>query len=295
MPSATAPDLPIWNRLVRFIGEDGKEYCGEPVDSDVDVGLAMEKNEPVMVKVLSGSSGLDFDAVFTGDVIRAREILTPIAPAEAGTIRCIGLNYTDHAAEMKLSLPIHPEVFFKPSTCLNAPSSPIHLPPLAVSSADLEVELAVVLGADAKDVSAANAMQYVLGYMTANDVTAREIQGRGSQWGYCKGFDGFAPVGPVLVSRRVLPDPSVLELRSTLNERVMQDGRARNMIFTIAEIIAYLSVGTTLKKGTVILTGTPCGIGHSYKPPIYLKEGDKMRICISHGLGTQTNPIVRVD
>jgi 2-keto-4-pentenoate hydratase/2-oxohepta-3-ene-1,7-dioic acid hydratase in catechol pathway len=143
---------------------------------------------------------------------------------------------------MKLTLPIHPEVFFKPSTCLNAPSSPIHLPPLAVSSADLEVELAVVLGADAKDVSAANAMQYVLGYMTANDVTAREIQGRGSQWGYCKGFDGFAPVGPVLVSRRVLPDPSVLELRSTLNERVMQDGRARNMIFTIAEIVAYLSV-----------------------------------------------------
>lgn len=143
---------------------------------------------------------------------------------------------------MKLPLPTNPEVFFKPSTCLNAPSSPIHLPALAASSADLEVELAVVLGADAKDVSATDAMQYVLGYMTANDVTARAIQERGSQWGYCKGFDGFAPVGPVLVSRRVLPDPSVLELKSTLNERVMQDGRARNMIFSIAEIIAYLSV-----------------------------------------------------
>lgn len=143
---------------------------------------------------------------------------------------------------MKLPLPANPEVFFKPSTCLNAPSSPIHLPALAASSADLEVELAVVLGADAKDVSATTAMQYVLGYMTANDVTARAVQGRGSQWGYCKGFDGFAPVGPVLVSRRVLLDPSVLELRSTLNGRVMQDGRARNMIFSVAEIIAYLSV-----------------------------------------------------
>ncbi|OBT95692.2 hypothetical protein VE01_06517 [Pseudogymnoascus verrucosus] len=292
MPSATAPDLPIWNRFVRFIGEDGNEYCGEPVDSELDVGLAMEQNEPVMVKLLNGISALDFDVIFTGRVVRAREILTPITPAEAGTIRCIGLNYTDHAAEMKLALPTNPEVFFKPSTCLNAPSSPIHLPALAASSADLEVELAVVLGADAKDVSATDAMQYVLGYMTANDVTARAIQERGSQWGYCKGFDGFAPVGPVLVSRRVLPDPSVLELRSTLNERVMQDGRARNMIFTIAEIVAYLSVGTTLKKGTVILTGTPCGIGHSYKPPVYLQEGDTMKIWISHGLGTLTNPIV---
>ncbi|KFZ01347.1 hypothetical protein V501_10059 [Pseudogymnoascus sp. VKM F-4519 (FW-2642)] len=158
MPSATAPDLPIWNRFVRFIGEDGNEYCGEPVDSELDVGLAMEQNEPVMVKLLNGTSALDFDVIFTGRVVRAREILTPITPAEAGTIRCIGLNYTDHAAEMKLALPTNPEVFFKPSTCLNAPSSPIHLPALAASSADLEVELAVVLGADAKDVSATDAM-----------------------------------------------------------------------------------------------------------------------------------------
>ncbi|OBT54012.1 hypothetical protein VE04_04590 [Pseudogymnoascus sp. 24MN13] len=277
MPSATAPDLPIWNRFVRFIGEDGNEYCGERVDAE------LVQNEPVMVKLLNGTSALDFDVIFTGRVVRAREILTPITPAEAGTIRCIGLNYTDHAAEMKLALPTNPEVFFKPSTCLNAPSSPIHLPARAAT---------IGRSRNAKDVSATDAMQYVLGYMTANDVTARAIQERGSQWGYCKGFDGFAPVGPVLVSRRVLPDPSVLELRSTLNERVLPDGGARNMIFTIAEIVAYLSVGTTLKKGTVILTGTPCGIGHSYKPPVYLQEGDTMKIWISHGLGTLTNPIV---
>ncbi|KFY89986.1 hypothetical protein V500_05382 [Pseudogymnoascus sp. VKM F-4518 (FW-2643)] len=239
MPSATAPVLPIWNRLVRFIGEDGNEYCGEPVDLELDVGLAMEQNEPVMVKLLSGTSALDFDTVFTGGVVRAREILTPITPAEAGTIRCIGLNYTDHAAEMKLPLPTNPEVFFKPSTCLNAPSSPIHLPALAASSADLEVELAVVLGADAKDVSAATAMH-----------------------------------GPGIG----------VEAHAARSERVGVED--------VAEIIAYLSVGTTLKKGTVILTGTPSGIGHSYKPPVYLAEGDMMKIWISHGLGTLTNPIV---
>ncbi|KFY47381.1 hypothetical protein V494_00006 [Pseudogymnoascus sp. VKM F-4513 (FW-928)] len=236
MPSATTPALPIWNRFVRFIGEDGNKYCGEPVDSELDVGLAMEQNEPVMVKLLSGTSALDCNTVFTGEVVRAREILTPITPIEAGTIRCIGLNYTDHAAEMKLALPTNPEVFFKPSTCLNGPSSPIHLPPLAASSADLEVELAVVLGEDVKDASAVDAMH------------------------------------------------TGVKARAARSERIKVED--------IAEIIAYLSVGTTLMKGTVILTGTPCGIGHSYKPPVYLAEGDKMKIWISHGLGTLTNPIV---
>jgi len=193
---------------------------------------------------------------------------------------------------MKMTLPKTPEVFFKPDTCLHSPSAPLHIPHIA-QKPDLEVELAVVIGKDCKDVSSRTAMEYVLGYMTANDVTARDIQDRGSQWGYCKGFDEFAPMGPTLVSARAIPDPSVLLLKSRLNGRTMQNGAASNMIFTVAEIISYLSMGTTLRKGTIILTGTPCGIGHSYKPPIYLANGDSMKIWISHGLGTLTNPVVR--
>jgi 2-keto-4-pentenoate hydratase/2-oxohepta-3-ene-1,7-dioic acid hydratase in catechol pathway len=143
---------------------------------------------------------------------------------------------------MKLSLPKHPEIFMKPNTCVHGPQEPLHIPHSAAQQSDPEVELAVVIGKDCKNVSPAKALNYVLGYMTANDVTARIIQGRGSQWGYSKGFDGFAPMGPALVSAEVLPDPAVLLLKTTLDGRVMQDKPAKNMIFSIPEIVSYLSV-----------------------------------------------------
>ncbi len=154
-------------------------------------------------------------------------------------------------------------------------------------------------------------MHYVLGYMTANDVTARTHQNEVSQWDHGKGFDGFAPVGPVLVSSRAIPDPSVLKLRTVLNSEVMQDASASDMIFTIPKIVSFLSqvrlakddrtrfydpnlggAGLHPAEGTLILTGTPSGIGVSRDPPVRLVEGDKLFISISHGLGTLTNQVI---
>ncbi|KAG0649353.1 Fumarylacetoacetate hydrolase domain-containing [Hyphodiscus hymeniophilus] len=291
MPSATLTH-PIWKRFVRFVAEDGQELCGEPSEVELDVGLAIADKETVLIKVLDAKSALDLNAAFTGEVKKATQILSPLAPAEVGTIRCVGLNYTDHAAEMKLSLPKHPEIFMKPATCVHGPVEPLIIPHEA-AGADPEVELAVVIKKDCKNVAVSTALGYVLGYMTSNDVTARTVQSRGSQWGYSKGFDQFAPMGPTIVSAESIPDPSMLLLKTTLDGKVMQDKPAKNMIFSVAEIVSYLSVGTTLKAGTVILTGTPSGIGHGHDPPLYLKDGSVLRVWISHGLGTLVNPIVQ--
>ncbi|KAH6712469.1 hypothetical protein BKA61DRAFT_644619 [Leptodontidium sp. MPI-SDFR-AT-0119] len=291
MGSIEKVKFPVWDRFVRFTVEDGQEYCGEPVDSELDIGLAFVAKEPILIKVLDSSSALDIHASFTGDIKTATSILTPVTAQEVGTIRCVGLNYTDHAAEMKLALPTHPEIFMKPDTCVHSPILPITLPKNTSEECDPEVELAVVIGKTCKDVSPDEALDYVLGYMTANDVTARKIQGRGSQWGYSKGFDGFCPMGPCLVSTKSIPDPSVLLLRTTLDGKVMQNGAAKNLIFSAAECVSHISQGTTLRRGTVILTGTPAGIGHSYIPPIYLKKGADLKIWISHGLGTLVNEI----
>ncbi|CAD0053613.1 unnamed protein product, partial [Aureobasidium pullulans] len=256
---------PVWHRFVRFIAEDGLQYCGQPENDDLDV--------PVMVNVLDVESSLDGDASFTGE---KRQILE---------------------AEMKVATPDYPEVFLKPATTISTATAPIVIPKTCQNQVDGEVELAIVIGRDCKDLTLENAMESVLGYTVANDVTARKFQARGSQWGFSKGFDTFCPLGPVLVSKQSLPDPSALELKTTLNGKLMQNGLAKNMIFSIEEILVYLSSvriedPATWRKGTVILTGTPSGIGASYDPPIYLQRGADLKVSISHGLGTLVNPVV---
>ncbi|KAI8167723.1 hypothetical protein KHU50_006445 [Colletotrichum sp. SAR 10_65] len=283
-----------WKRLVRFIAEDDwREYIGEPVDETVDVGAALATSTPVPVRVFSGTSALDASAEPTQTVLNIQKLLPPLTRKEIGTIRCIGLNYRKHAKEMNLELPEHPTLFFKPASCLNASNAPLVIPHQATDAqADYEAELAVVIGRDARNVSVENAMDYVLGYMCSNDVTGRKHQFAGAQWGFGKGFDGFAPMGPCLVSTSSIPDPSVIELKTVLNGEVMQEGRGDDMIFSIAEIVAYLSQGTTLEAGTVIMTGTPHGIGVSRTPPVFLSPGDDLRIVMSHGLGSLVNKVV---
>ncbi|CZT25766.1 related to 2-keto-4-pentenoate hydratase/2-oxohepta-3-ene-1,7-dioic acid hydratase (catechol pathway) [Ramularia collo-cygni] len=285
-----------WDRIVRFIAEeDGQEYLGEPIDSAIDVGAAVASSTPVQVLVFHGSSPLDITIHPTTTILTIRSLLPPITRKEIGTIRCIGLNYRHHAAEMKLTLPTHPCVFFKPASCLNSPGHPLLIPYQASDGqADYEAELAVVIGRECRNVDPAKALDYVLGYMCSNDVTARKWQfaGGNTQWGYGKGFDGFAPMGPCLVSTRAIPDPSVIELKTLLNGNVMQEGRADDMIFSIAEIVSHLSQGTTLEAGTVIMTGTPHGIGVSKEPPIFLQHGDDLRVVMSHGLGSLVSNVV---
>ncbi|ORY59118.1 fumarylacetoacetate hydrolase [Pseudomassariella vexata] len=282
-----------WGRLVRFIArEDGKEHFGEPQDADLDIGDALAQSIPVSVRELSATSALDLDAQPTSRTLTIQSLLPPLSKSEVGTIRCVGLNYRNHAKEMNLALPDHPTLFFKPSTCLNAPNGPLVIPHQATDGqADYEAELAVVIGKTARNVAADEALMYVLGYMCSNDVSARKHQFNGAQWGFGKGFDGFAPMGPCLVSTQRIPDPSVIALKTVLNGEIMQQGRADDMIFSVAEIIAYLSQGTTLEAGTVIMTGTPHGIGVSKNPPVYLKPEDDVRIVMSHGLGSLVNKV----
>ncbi|KAL5355878.1 hypothetical protein BJX96DRAFT_185063 [Aspergillus floccosus] len=260
-------------------------------------GLAARKRPnktEVSVRLVSVASALDYDASFTGEIALIDELLSPVSPAEAGTVRCIGLNYKEHAAEMKMILPETPSVFLKANTCISSAAEPIVLPSAVDhDEADYEVELAIIIGQRCKNVSVAEAMEYVLGYSVANDVTARKHQGKTSQWSYAKGMDGFCPLGPCIVSAGVILDPSVFQLRTSLNGKIMQKASADDMIFGIAEVVSYLSQGHTLLPGTVIITGTPCGIGVSQNPPVFLKPGDRLRISASHGIGTQICPIAR--
>ena len=245
------------------------------------------------MREFTGTSALNLSAEPGSRTLTVQRLLPPLSRDEVGTIRCIGLNYRNHAKEMNLALPEHPTLFFKPATCLGAPNAPLVIPHQATDGqADYEAELAIVIGRAARNVAVADALDYVLGYTCSNDVTARKHQFHGAQWGFGKGFDGFAPLGPCIVSAsRRLPDPSVIHLQTILNGETMQDGRADDMIFTIAEIVAYLSQGTTLEAGTVIMTGTPHGIGGSREPPVYLKPGDDLRVVMSHGLGSLVNRI----
>ncbi|TPX12398.1 uncharacterized protein E0L32_006810 [Thyridium curvatum] len=283
-----------WNRLVRFVAkEDDREYVGEPEDNALDIGAALALDQPVSVRVFTGSSALDLSAEPTDKVLTVGRLLAPLTADEVGTIRCIGLNYRNHAREMNLELPDHPTLFFKPATCLGHPNAPLVIPEQATDGqADYEAELAVVIGREARNVPRADALSYVLGYTSSNDVTARKHQFHGAQWGFGKGFDGFAPLGPCIVSTKSIPDPSVIEIKTVLNGEVMQEGRGDDMIFSIAEIVSYLSQGTTLAPGTVIMTGTPHGIGVSRTPPVFLQPNDDLRIVVSHGVGSLVNKVV---
>lgn len=160
---------------------------------------------------------------------------------------------------MKVATPEYPEVFLKPATTITTATGSIIIPKSCHNQVDGEVELAIIIEKDCKDLTLQNAMDHVLGYTVANDVTARKFQARGSQWGFSKGFDTFCPLGPVIVSRQSLPDPKVLELKTVLNGKVMQNGKARNMIFSIEDILVYLSnVSSTQRHIEVIAIDLLC-------------------------------------
>jgi len=207
----------------------------------------------------------------------------------------IGLNYKRHAQESGMAVPANPVLFYKNLAAPQNPGDPIIIPKIAQSppEVDYECELAVVIGKPCKNVSAKDALNYVLGYTCSNDVSARQwqMQKGGGQWNFGKGFDTFCPLGPVLSSPSVIPDPNNLKISTILNGQVMQSSNTSDMIFTIPRIIEYLSQSTTLLPGTVILTGTPEGVGFARKPPVFLKEGDVVTIDIQN-IGQLTNPVI---
>jgi 2,4-didehydro-3-deoxy-L-rhamnonate hydrolase len=217
-----------------------------------------------------------------------------IAPilSNVGKFIAIGLNYSDHAAESGMPIPAEPVVFMKATSCLSGPNDPIMLPKGSVRT-DWEVELGVVIGRTARYVEARSALEYVAGYVLINDVSEREYQlERGGTWDKGKGCDTFGPVGPWLVTADEVGDPQNLDMWLDVNGRRMQTGNTRNMIFGVAEIVAYVSRFMTLGPGDLIATGTPPGVGFGQKPDaIYLKVGDEVRLGIDK-LGVQQQTVV---
>lgn len=216
------------------------------------------------------------------------KLLAPIAfPPK---ILCLGWNYIDHAAERKVELPQEPVVFMKPHTTIAATGDPI-VKPQFVTQLDYEGELAVVMGKTAKNVSAAEALDYVFGYTILDDVSARDFQFKDKQWTRGKGFDTFAPTGPCIVTKNQLPDTSNLSVRTWVNGELRQDGKTSDMVFNVAQIIYHLSRVMTLEPCDVISTGTPSGVAMAMKEPKWLKHGDIVRIEIEN-IGILENKIV---
>lgn len=206
-----------------------------------------------------------------------------------GKIVVIGLNYRDHAIETESPIPETPIVFAKYPTAVIGHGDPIRTNTAISRAVDYEAELAVVIGREAKDVSVADALDHVFGYTCANDVSARDIP-NGGQWMYAKSFDTFAPMGPWIVTADEIKDPQDLSIRARLNGQVLQDSKTSEMIFPVAELIAYVSRGITLEPGDVILTGTPAGVGMARTPNVWLTPGDTIEIEID-GIGTLRNPV----
>jgi 2-keto-4-pentenoate hydratase/2-oxohepta-3-ene-1,7-dioic acid hydratase in catechol pathway len=207
--------------------------------------------------------------------------------ADIGKLICVGLNYSDHAAESGMAVPAEPVLFAKATSSIIGCNDAVVLPRDSVKS-DWEVELGVVIGKRARYVDEADALDYVAGYCVVNDLSEREYQlERGGQWDKGKGCDTFGPVGPYLVTKDEVPDPQNLGMWLEVNGQRYQTGNTRTMVFTVAHLVSYISRFMTLQPGDVISTGTPPGVGLGQKPdPVYLKAGDRMRLGID-GLGEQ--------
>jgi 2-keto-4-pentenoate hydratase/2-oxohepta-3-ene-1,7-dioic acid hydratase in catechol pathway len=210
-----------------------------------------------------------------------------------GKIVCVGLNYRDHAAESNLDLPQRPLLFAKWQTSLIGPGEEIVLPPFT-QEVDFEAELGVVIGREARGVSADDALDIVEGYICVNDVSARDVQMGDGQWTRGKSFDTFCPVGPRLVPADEVGDPQALGIRCLVNGEALQDSSTAEMVFSVAEVIAFVTEAITLERGDLIATGTPAGVGFARPEPIFLGHGDEVTVEIDR-VGSLTNPVRAAD
>lgn len=217
------------------------------------------------------------------------EIGPPLADPDK--IVCIGLNYRRHAEETGNAIPTVPTFFPKYRNSLVADGEPIVLPTKNPSQVDYEVELAAVIGKRCKGVSESEALSFVAGYSILNDVSARDLQMQTSQWGAGKAIDTFAPFGPVLVTADEIGDPQKLAVKTRLNGQLLQNSNTSDMVFSVAQIVSFLSDFMTLEPGDVIATGTPEGVGFKRNPPIFMKDGDIVELEIEK-IGVLRNPVV---
>ncbi|MFP6900519.1 MAG: fumarylacetoacetate hydrolase family protein [Opitutales bacterium] len=264
-------------KIIRYLDRKGELGFGQLNEEGETLGIRLKEE------------GGGFEA--TEETVEVAKILTPI---DLRCIYCVGLNYREHAAEAGASIPEHPVIFMKAPTAAQDPLSPIVLPRhLRSDKVDFEGELAVVIGRPCKNVSRGEALDHVLGYTCANDVSARDWQKEKGGGQFCRGktFDTFCPLGPCLVTTDEIKDPNNLTLRTTVNEVLMQEASTADMIFDVPTLIEFLSGSTVLLPGTVILTGTPSGVGAAREPQCFLQPGDEVTIEIE-GIGKLTNPVV---
>lgn len=259
-------------KLARYCTADGRSGVGRLVD---------ERTAEPLIGELFGK------LTFGGSPERIERFLPPVEPPN---IFAIGRNYRAHAEETGSQVPERPLIFQKATTALLAHEGQIVLPASAPDEVDFEAELAVVIGRRAKDVPESAALEHVLGYTCANDVSARDCQRNDKQWARAKGFDSFCPLGPWLVTADAL-DPHDLAVRSRLNGVPMQNSRTSAMLHTCRQLVSYVSHQFTLLPGTVLLTGTPEGVGFARKPPVFLRPGDVIEIEVE-GIGTLRNTVV---
>jgi 2-keto-4-pentenoate hydratase/2-oxohepta-3-ene-1,7-dioic acid hydratase in catechol pathway len=263
-------------KIIRYFNPSGQ----------IEFGAQLTPNRAVRLK-----GDIFAKPQITEEPANIAKLLAPLMPT---TILGIGLNYRKHAEESNAKVPEYPVLFVKGLNTVQNPGDPIEIPTaLKSDEVDYECELAVVIGKACKNVKKADALNYVLGYTCANDVSARDwqIKRGGSQWCRGKFFDTFAPLGPVLVTADEILNPNSLAIKTILNGNTVQDWNTNDMIFDVPTLIEFLSGSTTLLPGTVILTGTPHGVGMGRKPQLWLKPGDSVTVEIE-GIGALTNPVM---
>lgn len=265
-------------KIIRFLSKDKKVLYG-----------AFEEQKPATACLIEGDIFGDYK--ISNKAAFVEKILAPFVPAN---ILALGINYKKHGNETAMSQPKQPILFLKATSSITGHQGSIALPAAGPDHVDYEAELAIIIGRKAKNVMTSAAKDFIMGYTCANDVSARDWQfdRQKGQWARGKSFDTFCPLGPWIVPKEEIADPDNLGIRTVLNGKVVQESNTSEMIFNVSEIVSNLSKSLTLQPGTVILTGTPDGVGFTRKPPLFLKEGDIIKVDIEK-IGTLINKVVR--
>lgn len=264
-------------RIIRFLSQDNAIYYG-----------VLESPDDDKVRVIEGHILGQFNV--TQKMAAVKKILSPI---ETPHILGIGLNYKKHALETGMPIPEIPVLFLKAAGTMIGQMEPIVLPKVGPDYVDAEAELAIIISKKGKNIPVNEAMDYVLGYTCANDITARDwqIRKQKTQWARGKSFDTFCPLGPWLITKDEIPNPHNLWIRLEINDKTYQDSNTADMIYDIPTLVSNFSQSLTLFPGTVILTGTPSGVGFTRIPPTFLKPGDMVTVDIEK-IGRLTNPVI---
>lgn len=264
-------------KIIRFLSADKKILFG-----------AYDQDNPGIARLIEGNIFGDYK--ISAESAKIAKLLAPLVPVN---ILALGINYKKHGDEAAMSYPEQPILFLKATTSIVGHEGNIILPSAGPDHVDYEAELALIISRKAKNIKPAEVMDYILGYTCANDVSARDwqLEKQKGQWARGKSFDTFCPLGPWIVTKDEIAAPDNLNIKAILNERIVQKSSTTEMIFNIQEIVSNLSKSLTLLPGTVILTGTPEGVGFTRQPPLFLKAGDTINVEIEK-IGTLTNKVV---